>query len=114
MDPLLAILSPVRFFGSTSEKHERLLSAHLSKHPELGSASDKELFRDLMRFKFLRCLADPGEAVGVIAAQSLGEPSTQMTLNTFHLAGHGGANVTLGIPRLREILQTAARNISTP
>jgi DNA-directed RNA polymerase I subunit RPA1 len=37
-----------------------------------------------------------------------------MTLNTFHLAGHGGANVTLGIPRLREILMTATENIKTP
>lgn len=37
-----------------------------------------------------------------------------MTLNTFHLAGHGGANVTLGIPRLREILMTASENIKTP
>jgi DNA-directed RNA polymerase I subunit RPA1 len=39
--------------------------------------------------------------VGCTAAQSIGEPSTQMTLNTFHLAGHGGVNLTLGIPRLR-------------
>jgi DNA-directed RNA polymerase I subunit RPA1 len=39
--------------------------------------------------------------VGVLAAQSVGEPSTQMTLNTFHMAGRGEANVTLGIPRLR-------------
>jgi DNA-directed RNA polymerase I subunit RPA1 len=37
-----------------------------------------------------------------------------MTLNTFHLAGHGGANVTLGIPRLREILMTATDKIKTP
>jgi DNA-directed RNA polymerase I subunit RPA1 len=37
-----------------------------------------------------------------------------MTLNTFHLAGHGGANVTLGIPRLREILMTAAKEVKTP
>ena len=37
-----------------------------------------------------------------------------MTLNTFHLAGHGGANVTLGIPRLREIVQTASKTIPTP
>lgn len=45
---------------------------------------------------------------------SIGEPSTQMTLNTFHLAGHGGANVTLGIPRLRELIQTASRSMKTP
>lgn len=37
-----------------------------------------------------------------------------MTLNTFHLAGHGGANMTLGIPRLKEILMTTPSNIKTP
>ncbi|SJK86615.1 DNA-directed RNA polymerase I subunit A1 [Babesia microti strain RI] len=45
-----------------------------------------------------------GEPVGCLAGQSIGEPATQMTLNTFHLAGHSAANVTLGIPRLIEIL----------
>ena len=59
-------------------------------------------------------MVDPGEAVGVLAAQSIGEPSTQMTLNTFHLAGHGAVNVTLGIPRLREILMTASADLKTP
>ena len=39
----------------------------------------------------------------MLAAQSVGEPSTQMTLNTFHMAGRGEANVTLGIPRLRSV-----------
>lgn len=71
-------------------------------------------FQALMHAKFYRCQAVPGEAVGVIAGQSVGEPSTQMTLNTFHMAGRGEANVTLGIPRLREILMTAAANIKTP
>ena len=56
----------------------------------------------------------PGEPVGILAAQSIGEPSTQMTLNTFHFAGRGDMNVTLGIPRLREILMTASANIQTP
>jgi DNA-directed RNA polymerase I subunit RPA1 len=46
--------------------------------------------------------------------QSIGEPSTQMTLNTFHFAGRGEMNVTLGIPRLREILMVASANIATP
>ncbi len=50
----------------------------------------------------------------MLAAQSIGEPSTQMTLNTFHLAGHGAVNVTLGIPRLREILMTASADLKTP
>ena len=41
--------------------------------------------------------------VGSIGAQSMGEPATQMTLNTFHLAGVGTKNVTLGVPRLKEV-----------
>lgn len=67
----------------------------------------------LVGAKFSSSVCAPGEAVGSIAAQSVGEPSTQMTLNTFHLAG-SGANVTLGIPRLREIIMTASRALKTP
>ncbi|XP_042377579.1 DNA-directed RNA polymerase I subunit 1-like [Zingiber officinale] len=74
----------------------------------------KKTFMKLMKQKYLTSLADPGESVGVIAAQSVGEPSTQMTLNTFHLAGKGDMNVTLGIPRLQEILMTASKDIRTP
>lgn len=55
--------------------------------------------RQLLYYKWQRALCDPGEAVGLLAAQSIGEPSTQMTLNTFHFAGRGEMNVTLGIPR---------------
>lgn len=50
----------------------------------------------------------------VFLFQSIGEPSTQMTLNTFHFAGRGEMNVTLGIPRLRELLMTASHNMKTP
>lgn len=53
-------------------------------------------------------------ALGLLAAQSIGEPSTQMTLNTFHFAGRGEMNVTLGIPRLKEILMTASKHLKTP
>lgn len=67
-----------------------------------------------MNMKYMRSVVDPGEAVGIVAGQSIGEPSTQMTLNTFHLAGHSTKNVTLGIPRLREIVMTASSQISTP
>lgn len=50
--------------------------------------------------------AQPGELVGIIAAQSIGEPSTQMTLNTFHLAGVAAkSNMTRGVPRLKELLK---------
>ena len=58
-------------------------------------------------------LVEPGEAVGIVAAQSMGEPSTQMTMRTFHYAGVAELNVTLGLPRIIEIVD--ARKIpSTP
>ncbi|KAK9384066.1 DNA-directed RNA polymerase II subunit RPB1 [Kockiozyma suomiensis] len=63
--------------------------------------------------QFGRAVVAPGEMVGVIAAQSIGEPATQMTLNTFHYAGVSSKNVTLGVPRLKEILNVA-KNIKTP
>jgi DNA-directed RNA polymerase II subunit RPB1 len=63
--------------------------------------------------RFRRALVNPGEMVGVLAAQSIGEPATQMTLNTFHFAGVSSKNVTLGVPRLKEILNVAT-NIKTP
>ncbi|MFQ6095556.1 MAG: DNA-directed RNA polymerase subunit A'', partial [Candidatus Bathyarchaeia archaeon] len=58
-------------------------------------------------------LVEPGEAVGIVAAQSIGEPGTQMTLRTFHYAGVKEMNVTLGLPRLIEIVD-ARRVPSTP
>ncbi|KAM3078211.1 DNA-directed RNA polymerase II core subunit rpo21 [Clarireedia jacksonii] len=63
--------------------------------------------------RFTRALVNPGEMVGVLAAQSIGEPATQMTLNTFHFTGISSKNVTLGVPRLKEILNIAP-NIKTP
>uniref|UniRef100_A0A453MD59 DNA-directed RNA polymerase n=5 Tax=Aegilops tauschii subsp. strangulata TaxID=200361 RepID=A0A453MD59_AEGTS len=75
--------------------------------------NEEELMK-LLKVKYVASLVDPGEAVGVILAQSLGEPSTQMTLNTFHLAGRGDMNVTLGMPRIQEILMKASANIGTP
>jgi len=51
--------------------------------------------------------------VGVLAAQSIGEPATQMTLNTFHFAGVSSMNVTLGVPRLNEIINIH-KNTKTP
>lgn len=53
---------------------------------------------------YLNAIVEPGEAVGTVAAQSIGEPGTQMTLRTFHYAGVAELNVTLGLPRLIEII----------
>ncbi|KAF9261934.1 beta and beta-prime subunits of DNA dependent RNA-polymerase [Marasmius fiardii PR-910] len=63
--------------------------------------------------KFNQSIANPGEMCGTLAAQSIGEPATQMTLNTFHYAGVSSKNVTLGVPRLKEIINVAT-NIKTP
>jgi len=63
--------------------------------------------------EYMRSLVEPGEAVGMVAAQSLGEPSTQMTLRTFHFAGVRELNVTLGLPRLIEIVD-ARKTVATP
>jgi len=54
-----------------------------------------------------------GSAVGAVAAQSIGEPGTQMTLKTFHFAGVASMNITLGVPRIKEIIN-AAKTITTP
>ena len=51
--------------------------------------------------------------MGAICAQSIGEPGTQMTLKTFHFAGVASMNITLGVPRIKEIIN-ASKAISTP
>ena len=54
---------------------------------------------------YKKAVVHPGEMVGMIAAQSIGEPTTQITLNTFHFAGVASkSNVTRGVPRIEEIL----------
>ncbi|KAL4076163.1 hypothetical protein J3A83DRAFT_4357265 [Scleroderma citrinum] len=127
LPPTMDIYSPSRFLGSTSERFAEAVEKYIgSEPPTIKSKSRKEVirrrqepvkakyFRLLMNVKYLRSLVEPGEAVGLLASQGVGEPSTQMTLNTFHFAGHGAANVTLGIPRLREIVMTASQKPKTP
>jgi len=59
--------------------------------------------------RFQQSQVAPGEMVGALAAQSIGEPATQMTLNTFHFAGVSSKNVTLGVPRLKEIINVSKK-----
>ncbi|XP_024027231.1 DNA-directed RNA polymerase I subunit 1 [Morus notabilis] len=103
----------IKDLPSALEKKAMKFVNKLSAEKNLNDSSQGD-FLKLMEHKYLSSLAQPGEPVGVLAAQSVGEPSTQMTLNTFHLAGRGEMNVTLGIPRLQEILMTAAIDIKTP
>ncbi len=92
----------------------------LTKQQLLSALEDKDVsdtqFEEIMsrvlsEFKATRI--QPLEAVGVIAAQSIGEPGTQMTMRTFHYAGVAEINVTLGLPRLIEIMD-ARKEPSTP
>jgi DNA-directed RNA polymerase subunit A' len=90
----------------TDELKESLAKANLST-----AGANKAIRLTLEHYK--RALMEPGEAVGIVAAQSIGEPGTQMTLRTFHYAGVREQNVTLGLPRLIEIVD-ARRIPSTP
>jgi len=89
-----------------SELKQGLAKAKLSKE-----GVEKAIKLTVKHYK--RALMEPGEAVGIVAAQSIGEPGTQMTLRTFHYAGVREQNVTLGLPRLIEIVD-ARRIPSTP
>ncbi|KAF9764400.1 DNA-directed RNA polymerase III subunit rpc1 [Nosema granulosis] len=72
-----------------------------------------DLLAEFLVSKIKTTLIEPGTAVGAIAGQSIGEPGTQMTLKTFHFAGVASMNITLGVPRLKEIINAVA-NINTP
>jgi DNA-directed RNA polymerase I subunit RPA1 len=111
-DPVLSIFNPSRHIGAVSESFADALDEFIntdedglinstplgddeeSRKPKQrvnwsGIAPDAENFITLMNIRYQLSLAEPGEAVGLLAAQSIGEPSTQMTLNTFHFAGLG-------------------------
>ncbi|KAH9411886.1 RNA polymerase Rpb1 [Ordospora pajunii] len=72
-----------------------------------------EMFAAEVSRKIVQMIVEPGTTVGAIAGQSIGEPGTQMTLKTFHFAGVASMNITLGVPRLKEIIN-AVCNICTP
>ena len=106
---------PASNLGAITERLDDLIRSYITSHGKLDRTSmDKRTFEKMLHFKSLKSCIDPGESVGILAAQSIGEPSTQMTLNTFHFAGRGDMNVTLGVPRLRELLMVASMNVKTP
>ncbi|MBQ8018625.1 MAG: DNA-directed RNA polymerase subunit A'', partial [Methanobrevibacter sp.] len=87
----------------------------LSKAYVKNDLTDDELAELIRKLKMAydRAHVEAGEAVGTVAAQSVGEPGTQMTMRTFHYAGVTELNVTLGLPRLIEIVD-ARKEIATP
>ena len=68
---------------------------------------------NMIKLKFKNSFIPVGEMVGAIAAQSIGEPATQMTLNTFHFAGVGSSQTLLWCPKIKELLHTS-KNIKSP
>ncbi|BAM41903.1 DNA-directed RNA polymerase III largest subunit RPC1 [Theileria orientalis strain Shintoku] len=121
----------------TLEEHAEKLEQTLSEDYEKEFLSSKNESEGVVRrfkridkvhwlsleqvFEFIRytwkhyqkCICEPGEAIGALGAQSIGEPATQMTLKTFHFAGVASMNVTLGVPRIKEIIGASAK-IATP
>ncbi|RKP06871.1 beta and beta-prime subunits of DNA dependent RNA-polymerase [Thamnocephalis sphaerospora] len=81
----------------------------------VASVTESQLrrFLEICGAKYMKAMIEPGTAVGAVGAQSIGEPGTQMTLKTFHFAGVASMNITLGVPRIKEIIN-AAKTISTP
>ncbi len=90
-----------------------VLADKLIKYKMELSEENYEKLLKRVDFELKKREIDPYEAVGIIAAQSIGEPGTQMTMRTFHFAGVVEMNVTLGLPRLIEIVD-ARRIPSTP
>jgi len=104
-----SILSFITLKGIPSETAESVVRASRDAlkqqlvsqriYPEMIPALKK-----MIQQQYNQCLIQPGECVGVISAQSIGEKQTQTTLNTFHTAGKGNKTVTTGVPRVEELL----------
>ncbi|MFH1064346.1 MAG: DNA-directed RNA polymerase subunit A'' [Candidatus Woesearchaeota archaeon] len=90
-----------------------LLDEVKNQLPEKADEKKTEAVLQRVAAEYQAAKVDAGESVGLIAAESIGEQGTQMTLNTFHYAGVAEMNVTVGLPRLIEILD-GRKNISTP
>ena len=84
----------------------------VAKEKRLNS-SQKDKLTERVTKEFMSTRFEPGEAIGIIAAQSISEPATQMTMRTYHFAGSAGIKVTYGLPRLIEIFD-AKRVPNTP
>ena len=141
-DNMVTGLAPEMIFRKVNDLIDKLCVTHQTNSALLAEANQnaKQLFACQLRYllcsknillqerftvpafdwllaeiksKFEASRVSSGECVGAIAAQSLGEPATQMTLNTFHFAGISAKNVTLGVPRFKEIINVN-KNIKTP
>ena len=97
--------------SKTALPHDSALRLVRQTMPVLKSHLN--IFLNGCQFKYARSCIEPGSTVGAVGAQSIGEPATQMTLKTFHFAGVASMNITLGVPRIKEIIN-ASKKINTP
>ncbi|CAH8636066.1 unnamed protein product [Schistosoma intercalatum] len=92
---------------------ENANGSNLINQNERLTRTQLRIFLTHVKEKYEKALIEPGTAVGALCGQSVGEPATQMTLKTFHFAGVASMNITQGVPRMREIVNAAAK-IKTP
>jgi DNA-directed RNA polymerase subunit A" len=101
-------------FKEYDEKLPKLILDDVRENlPEKCSDAKLKRILEAVYAEYRQAIVDPGECVGLVGAESIGEPGTQMTLNTFHFAGVAEMNVTTGLPRLIEILD-ARKTIQSP
>lgn len=74
----------------------------VSKEKKMNKSQRDKLIEEVKK-EFMNSIFEPGEAIGIVAAQSISEPATQMTMRTYHFAGSAGIKVTHGLPRIIEI-----------
>lgn len=98
--------------ASIQNKYKDISSPVISEI-ERTTVGQLRKFLESVQDKYNLAVTEPGTAVGALAAQSIGEPGTQMTLKTFHFAGVASMNITQGVPRIVEIIN-ASKAISTP
>jgi DNA-directed RNA polymerase II subunit RPB1 len=113
LTPKMVLEGIKKIIGRTHSYHKiwcALLRFHLAPHKiiveERFTKNAFEVLMELIVVTDMKSWVQPGDQVGIVAAQSIGEPATQMTLNTFHQAGVASKSaVTRGVPRLRELLK---------
>jgi DNA-directed RNA polymerase II subunit RPB1 len=111
LDHYFSLLTALKCYGPTElfkiYYYFTMAPKEMIVHKKFSAKSLHTLLQQIVTH-YKRALINPGEMVGIIAAQSIGEPTTQMTLNTFHFAGVASkSNVTRGVPRIEEILNIA-------
>jgi DNA-directed RNA polymerase subunit A' len=100
------------------KKYTKVFNPRLTKlveegilHSKLSKEGTEKVLKKALDL-YHKAKAEPGQAVGIVTAQSIGEPGTQMTLRTFHFAGIRERNVTLGLPRLIELVDARKKPVT--